>query len=95
MSPQLLKVAERARREPDARFHSLAHLIDVAALGRAYGRLRANAAAGVDGVSKEMYGRCLEANLQDLHGRMRAMRYRHQHPQQAGLDRTGEMGSGG
>lgn len=78
MSPQLLKVAERARREPEARFHSLAHLIDEAALGRAYSRLRANAAVGVDGVSKEMYGRSLEANLQDLHRRMRDKCYRHQ-----------------
>ena len=36
LSPELLKVAERAKREPGAKFHSLAHLIDVAALRRAY-----------------------------------------------------------
>ncbi|MGC8724819.1 MAG: hypothetical protein ACP5VF_13260 [Acidobacteriota bacterium] len=35
MSPGLLKVAERARREPGGRFHSLAHLMDEAALERA------------------------------------------------------------
>ena len=29
MSPSLLEVAERARREPDGKFHSLAHHIDV------------------------------------------------------------------
>jgi len=29
MSPELLKVVERAQREPEGRFHSLAHLIDV------------------------------------------------------------------
>jgi len=33
MSPQLLKVVERAQREPDGRFHSLAHLIDVPVSG--------------------------------------------------------------
>ena len=38
MSTKLRKVAERARREPDAKFHSLAHLIDEAALERAYRR---------------------------------------------------------
>jgi hypothetical protein len=38
MSPELLKVVARARREPEGRFHSLAHLIDVPALGRAYRR---------------------------------------------------------
>ena len=53
MSPQLRKVAERARQEPDGQFHSLAHLIDEMALGRAFGRHRANAAVGVDGVTKE------------------------------------------
>src|SRR5512145_367727 len=50
MSPELLKVVDRAKREPEGRFHSLAHLIDMAALKRAYHRQRGNAAVGVDGV---------------------------------------------
>jgi group II intron reverse transcriptase/maturase len=78
MSLQLLKVVERARREPEGRFNSLAHLIDVPALERAYHRMRKDAAVGVDGVTKEQYGQDLEANLQDLHARMKAKRYRHQ-----------------
>ena len=40
MSPELLRVVERAQREPEGRFHSLAHLIDVPALERAYRRMR-------------------------------------------------------
>ena len=79
MSPGLLKVVERAKREPDGRFHSLAHLIDVPALERAYRRARKDAAVGVDGITKEEYGQELEANLKDLHTRMRSKRYRH-HP---------------
>ena len=78
MSPQLLKVVERARREPEGRFHSLAHLIDVPALERAYRRSRKSAAVGVDGVTKEQYGQDLESNLRDLHERLKAKRYRHQ-----------------
>ena len=78
MSTSLLRVVERARREPEGRFHSLAHLIDVPALERAFHRLRTDAAVGVDGVSKEQYGQALEANLEDLHGRLRTKRYRHQ-----------------
>jgi RNA-directed DNA polymerase len=78
MSPQLLKVAERARTEPDGRFHSLAHLIDEMALARAFGRQRGNAAVGVDGVTKEMYERDLRGNLRDLTTRLKAKRYRHQ-----------------
>ncbi len=78
MSPQLLKVVERAKQEPEGRFHSLAHLIDVPALERAYRRSRKDAAVGVDGVTKEQYGQDLERNLRDLHERMKAKRYRHQ-----------------
>jgi hypothetical protein len=59
MSPGLLKVVKRAQREPEGRFHSLAHLIDVPALVRAYHRQRAEAAGGVDGITKEQYGRNL------------------------------------
>ena len=78
MSPGLVKVVERAKREPEGRFHALAHLIDVPALGRAYRRQRSEAAVGVDGVTKEQYGHALEANLQDRHARLKAQRYRHQ-----------------
>jgi len=78
MSPGLLKVAERAKREPEGRFHSLAHLIDVAALRRAYDRCRKDAAVGVDGMTKERYGQDLDTRLEDLLERMRTKRYRHQ-----------------
>ena len=79
MSMQLLKVADRAKRDPQGRILSLARLIDVPALGRAFGRIRKNAAAGVDGVTKEQYGQNLEANLEVLHERLRTKRYRHGH----------------
>ena len=78
MSPGLLKVVERAKDEPEGRFHSLAHLVDVPALTRAYRRARSDAAVGVDGVTKERYGHNLEANLQALHARLKTKRYRHQ-----------------
>jgi len=78
MSPELLKVVERAQREPEGRFNSLAHLIDVSALERSFHRLRKDAAVGVDGVTKEAYGEALAANLADLLERLRSKRYRHQ-----------------
>ncbi len=78
MSTGLRKVAERAKREPAARFHSLAHLIDEKLLAGAYGRLRGKAAVGVDGTTKEQYGQDLEGNLRGLHERLRTKRYRHQ-----------------
>ena len=68
MSTGLLRVVERARREPEGRFHSLAHLIDVPALERAFHRLRSDAAVGVDGVGKEEYGQALEATFRTCTG---------------------------
>ncbi len=76
--PKLMRVAERAKREPEARILSLAHLVDVDLMKEAYRRIRKGAAVGVDGVTKEQYGRQLEDNLRRLHTRMREGRYRHQ-----------------
>jgi RNA-directed DNA polymerase len=78
MSTGLRKVADRAKREPAARFHSLAHLIDEGLLAGAFARLRSNAAVGVDGITKEQYGQDLQNKLRDLHERLKTMRYRHQ-----------------
>lgn len=92
MSPSLRKVAERARQEPQAQFHALAHLIDRAALERAYHRQRKAAAVGVDGMTKEQYGQDLEANLLDLHERLRTGRYRHQSIRRIHIPKEGQPG---
>src|SRR3954452_18105808 len=78
MSPQLRKVAERAKQEPDGQFHSLAHLLDESALYRAYYRQRENAAVGVDGITKEHYGQDLVDTLKDFHERLRTKPHRPQ-----------------
>ena len=78
VSPKLLKVAELARNAPETRFTSLAHLIDAAALTRAFARLRSNASAGVDGITKREYEEGLDQRVQDLHALLRSGRYRHQ-----------------
>src|SRR3954449_13591100 len=78
MSPQLRKVAERAKAEPDGQFHSLAHLLDESALYHAYYHQRENAAVGGEGITKEHYGQDLADNLRDLLGRLKTKRYRPQ-----------------
>jgi RNA-directed DNA polymerase len=88
MSPGLVRVAQAARRNP-GRLLSLAHHLDVEALRRAFCRIRSNAAVGVDGVTKEAYGANLEENLQDLHNRLRTMRYRHQPILRVFIDKEG------
>jgi RNA-directed DNA polymerase len=78
VTPKLLRVMERAERDPEIRFTSLAHLIDEEALKRAYRRLRKNAAVGVDGITKEQYGKELESNVCSLRQRLKSLRYQHQ-----------------
>jgi group II intron reverse transcriptase/maturase len=75
-SSALARVREVARRDKDARFTALLHHVDVDRLRAAYRALRPAAAPGVDGVTWAAYGRELEANLQDLHDRVHAGRYR-------------------
>jgi group II intron reverse transcriptase/maturase len=58
------------------RFTALLHHVNVESLRGAYLAIRREAAPGVDGVTWEAYGRELEANLQDLHGRLHRGAYR-------------------
>ena len=57
-------------------FSALFHHLGVDRLRESYGRLKPNAAAGVDGLRRQEYGRDLEANLHDLHGRLHRGAYR-------------------
>jgi len=76
--PKLALIAERARREPQCQFTSLAHLLDERFLARCYHRLDRDRASGVDGVTWKEYGEHLEENLRDLVARMKAKRYKPQ-----------------
>jgi len=75
----LKRIGERARKEPGLVFTSLYHHIcDVDNLRACYETLEADKATGVDGVTKEEYGKNLEENLRDLSGRLKRMGYRPQ-----------------
>jgi len=50
------------------------HICDVDNLRACYDKLEADKATGVDGVTKEEYGKNLEENLRDLSGRLRRIR---------------------
>ena len=52
------------------------HHVSLGRLRAAYWAIRRQAAPGVDGVTWTGYGQALEANLQDLHGRVQSGRYR-------------------
>jgi RNA-directed DNA polymerase len=57
-------------------FTTLAHLIDEEFLREAFGHIKKNAAAGVDGVTAKEYAEDLDANIADLYVRMRSGCYK-------------------
>jgi RNA-directed DNA polymerase len=69
------RVREVARQDRGARFTALLHHVDLDRLRAAYWAIRPQAAPGVDGVTWDAYGQELEANLHDLHQRLRSGRY--------------------
>ncbi len=78
VSTQLSRIAEQARRDERWRFLSIAYLITPQRLIHAFEKLRKDAASGIDGVTYEEYARDLHRNVEGLHERMKAGRYRAQ-----------------
>jgi RNA-directed DNA polymerase len=77
VATDLTRIGEKARKEPGLVFTSLYHHIcDVDNLRACYDTLGAKRATGVDGVTKEEYGKRLEENLQELSERLKRMGYR-------------------
>ena len=78
MSTGLDRIAELARAEKALQFTSIAHLLTVEALERAFSSLRKDASAGVYGVTYAEYGAQARANLETLHDRLKSGEYRAQ-----------------
>jgi len=90
VSTNLRWIGEKARKEPQLVFTSLYHHVyDVDNLRACYDALPGKRAAGVDGVTKEEYGRNLEENLQDLSGRLKRMGYRPQPKRRSYIPKPG------
>jgi RNA-directed DNA polymerase len=70
------RVREATRRDRKRKFTALLHHVTVDRLRAAYLALHRKAAAGVDGVTWDEYGRDLEKHLADLHGRVHCGAYR-------------------
>ena len=78
VATKLLRIAEKARKEASFKFTSLYHLMNEELLRECFKRLRKDAAAGIDEMTKEQYAANLDANLSDLTGRLHRMAYRPQ-----------------
>jgi group II intron reverse transcriptase/maturase len=73
---KLSLITGHARRDPDFRFTSLAHLLDVDYLRDCYESLNRNKAVGIDRVSWEDYGKRLNENLEELVTRLKRKKYK-------------------
>lgn len=72
---KLHRIAEKARKESGFKFTSLYHLMNEELLRGCFKRLRKDAAAGIDKMTKDMYAENLEANLSKLIDRLHRMAY--------------------
>jgi group II intron reverse transcriptase/maturase len=75
MATKLHRIAEKARKDPGFKFTSLYHLMNEELLRGCFKRLRNDAAAGIDKMTKDMYAENLEANLSNLVERLHRMAY--------------------
>jgi group II intron reverse transcriptase/maturase len=75
MCTDIDRIAELAKEDPKRQFYSIAHLITVEKLYEAFGSLRKNASAGIDGVTYVEYEANAEENIRQLHGRLVAGKY--------------------
>src|SRR3989449_1053534 len=88
-SSALERVRQVAQQDRKQRFTALLHHVyDVGRLRTAYLALKRDAAAGVDGETWRHYGEALEANLQDLSGRLKRGAYRAQPVRRAYIPKT-------
>ena len=69
MSQEADRIRQAVKRNPKECLVSLFHHITVPVLSEAFYSLKSDVAAGVDGVTWEMYAEGLGDHLTDLHGR--------------------------
>ena len=78
MQTKLNLISEFAKRDEKSRLDNLAHLLSEENLKECFGMLKKAKATGVDGMSVEVYGENLEANIKELVNRMKHQSYRPQ-----------------
>lgn len=71
-------IGKRARLRKETLFNNIGHALDLDLLRECYRELDGKKAIGIDGVTKEAYGKRLEDNLQDLLAQIRRHAYKPQ-----------------
>lgn len=75
---KLESIGRRAIYRKDTVFNNIAYVVDLDLLRECYQELEGKKAIGIDGVTKEVYGKRLADNLQDLLARIRRRAYKPQ-----------------
>ena len=71
-------IGKRALHRKDTVFNNIGYVLDLDLLRECYQELDGKKAIGIDGVTKEVYGKKLEDNLQDLLAKIRRHAYKPQ-----------------
>ena len=66
METKLARISQLSKENPDMVFTSLGHLINKEMLKSCHIRMDGTKAVGIDGITKEEYGRSLEENINAL-----------------------------
>ena len=78
MGTKLERISQLSTENPEMVFTSIGHLIDKELLKECHGKMDGDKAVGMDGVTKEKYGKNLEENLDSLVGRLKKKSYKPQ-----------------
>jgi RNA-directed DNA polymerase len=90
---KLARIAWLSGRDKTKKFQCLMHHFNKESLTACFNELDGKKAAGADRVTKEDYGRALDANLEDLVGRMKRMGYRPGPVREVLIPKDGKPGS--
>ena len=71
MGTKLERIAELSKENPNMVFTSIGHLINKELLTDCHRKMDGDKAVGIDGITKEEYGKNLYANLDDLVTRLK------------------------
>lgn len=89
MTTKLGRIAELAKKYPEMKFTSLAHLLSEGELKRCHHGLAGNKATGVDKQTKAKYAEELETNIANLVQRLKQKSYRPQPAKRVYIDKNG------
>lgn len=89
METKLDRIAEIAKRRPNEKFTSLAHLLDEEMLRKCHKEINGNKATGIDRVTKGEYEQELDSNIKDLVAKLKRRAYRPQPARRVNIPKPG------